>query len=161
LDYSYTEARSLAISYIGISHKSSGRVRDYLTRKGVSEEICIDVVSGLLSDGYIDDVRVARSLILSRKGRKTESRRAMQQRLYGAGISAEVILAAEEFMQEDEISILELFDEKLLPDLKKLSCLDTFDAQEWMNKSFRFLLSRGYSTSLSMDTLRKRIRDVE
>ena len=158
---SFGEARSLAVSYIGISHKSSGRVRDYLIRKEVAEDISDNVVSSLVKDGYIEDWRIARNLISSRNGRKAEGRRALQQRLYNAGISKEAVIAACDIMPEDNVSILELFDAKLMPDLRKQYSIDDFDAENWMNKSFRFLLSRGYSTSLAMDTLRKRIRDVK
>jgi len=158
---SFGEARSLAVSYIGISHKSSGRVTDYLSRKEVSAEISGQVVSSLIADGYIDDMSNARSIISSRKGRKAEGRRSLQQRLYNAGISMEIVSAAIECMPEDDVSIIELFDAKLMPELQKQISQDPFDAELWMNKAFRFLLSRGYSTSLSMDTLRKRIRDVK
>ena len=158
---SFGEARSLAVSYIGISHKSSGKVTDYLNRKDMSEEISGQVVSSLIEDGYIDDMRIARSIISSRKGRKAEGRRSLQQRLYNAGISKDIVSEAFECMPEDDVSIIELFDAKLMPELQKQISPDHFDSELWMNKAFRFLLSRGYSTSLSMDTLRKRIRDVK
>lgn len=158
---SFGDARSLAVSYIGISHKSSGKVRDYLIRKDVSAEVSEQVVASLTDDGYIDDLRIARSVIQARSGRKAEGRIALQQRMSQAGISRDVISESCEFMPEDEISILELFDKKLMPDLQKQIGLDTFNAEIWMNKSFRFLLLRGYSTSLAMETLRKRIHDVK
>jgi len=158
---SFGDARSLAVSYIGISHKSSGKVRDYLIRKDVSAEVSEQVVASLTDDGYLDDLRIARSVIQARSGRKAEGRIALQQRMSQAGISRDVISESCEFMPEDEISILELFDKKLMPDLQKQIGLDTFNAEIWMNKSFRFLLSRGYSTSLAIETLRKRIHDVK
>ncbi len=161
MDETFRDARALAISHIGISQKSSGRVRDYLSRKGIQEETADSVVRSLISDGYIDDLRIARNLIKSRSGRKAEGRRALEQRLYHAGISREVIAMTDEIMPQDEISIQELFDAKLMPELIKLISMESFDANVWMNKTFRFLLSRGYSTSLTMDTLRKGIRDVE
>lgn len=158
---SFREARSLAIAHIGISHKSSGKVTDYLHRKGVQDEICVQAVNSLMQDGYIDDLRIARAMIQTRKGRKAEGRRSLQQRLYRAGISSESISEAFKFMPDDETSILELFEEKIAPDLNKLIVMESFDPETWMNKTFRFLLSRGYSSSLAMDTLRKTIRDVE
>ena len=158
---SFWEARSLAVVYIGISHKTSGKTREYLIRKGVSGEIAEQVILSLIDDGYIDDLRVARSLIQLRRGRKAEGQRALQQRLLQAGISRSVIDEASGIMPDDEVSILDLFEERLMPELQKQIGMDYFDAEKWMNKSFRFLLSRGYSTSLAMDTLRKHIRDVE
>ena len=85
----------------------------------------------------------------------------IQQRLYAAGISREAVIEADAAIPDDSVSILELFDQKLMPEFRKLIELDSFDAEAWMNKTMRFLLSRGYSSTLAMDTLRKRIRDVE
>lgn len=161
MDDSYREARSLAISHIGISRKSSGKVLGYLISKGVSREISGSVVHQLSLDGYIDDLRIARSLIASRTARKTESRGILLRRMLQAGISREAMDTVKEEIPEDRESILILVDEKLMPDLRKQISLDSFDADIWMNKAFRFLLSKGYSSALAMDTLRKRIHDVE
>ena len=158
---SFRGARSLAISYIGISHKSSGKVIDYLHRKGVDELLSLEVVHSLAEDGYIDDLRVARSIIQYRRGRKSEGRRALKQRMYLAGIPADTILESEKYMPDDGSSICDLFEEKLLPELHKLTAAGNYEAENWMNRSLRFLIARGYSTSLAVDTLRKRIRDVE
>lgn len=158
---SFREARSLAVSYIGISHKTSGKTSEYLIRKGVSREIAEQVISSLTDDGYIDDLRVARSLIQSRHGRKAEGQRALQQRLSQAGISRTAIDEVSGIMPDDEVSIHDLFEARLMPELRKQIGMDSFDAEKWMNKTFRLLLSKGYSSSLAMDALRKRIRDVE
>lgn len=48
-------ARSAAISYIGISQKSSGRVVAYLASKEYSIEVAQSVVDSLVADGYIND----------------------------------------------------------------------------------------------------------
>jgi len=161
LDVSIGEARSQAIAYIGISHKSSGKVSDYLVRKGFSRETAADVISGLISDGYIDDLRVARSLMQVRRGRKAEAKRALLLRMRQAGISECAIAEAEQIIPEDEDTIAELLDGKVMPELQRQLSQDSFDADVWMNKAVRFLISRGYSSTLSLDTLRKWIRDVK
>jgi regulatory protein len=150
-----------AISYIGISHKSSGRVKDYLVRSGFLPETAQEAVDTLVSDGYIDDLRIARSLAAARTGKKSESRYALLQRLSQAGISRDVLTCAEEYFRSDEDSLSDLVDTAILPDFKKQMELPDFDAQKWMNKTFRYLMSRGFSSSLVADTLRNRIRDVE
>lgn len=161
MDDSTRAARSVAISYIGISRKSSGKVHDYLLHKGISREISDEVVHQLQKDGYVDDLRIGRTLIASRTARKTEGKAVLLRRLFQAGISREVISQLKEEIPEDRDSILILIDEKLMPELRKQYFPDSFDADLWINKSFRFLLSKGYSSSLSMDALRNRIRDVE
>jgi len=161
LDDSHRSARMRAISYIGISHKSSGKVKDYLVRTGFTPETAGDVVDTLVTDGYIDDVRIARSLIAARTGKKSESRYALLHRLSQAGVSRDILPSAEEYFRSDADSIMDLLDTGILPDLKKQMETATFDANKWMNRTFRFLMSRGFSSSLAMDTLRNRIRDVE
>ncbi len=150
-----------AISYIGISHKSSGRVKDYLVRSGFLPETAQEAVDTLVSDGYIDDLRIARSLAAARTGKKSESRYSLLQRLSQAGISRDVLTCAEEYFRSDEDSLSDLVDTAILPDFKKQMELPDFDAQKWMNKTFRYLMSRGFSSSLVADTLRNRICDVE
>ncbi len=161
MDDSQRDARMRAISYIGISHKSSGRVKDYLVRSGFLPETAQEAVDTLVSDGYIDDLRIARSLAAARTGKKSESRYALLQRLSQAGISRDVLTCAEEYFRSDEDSLSDLVDTAILPDFKKQMELPDFDAQKWMNKTFRYLMSRGFSSSLVADTLRNRIRDVE
>ena len=161
MDDSYREARLLAISHIGISHKSSGTVYNFLLRKGISGEVAQSVVHQLSTDGYIDDIRMARSIIAKRSGRSTESRSVLFRRMLQAGISREAMDAIKDEAPEDRDSITVLTDAKLMPDLMRQISLDSFDADIWMNKAFRFLVSKGYSPSLSIDTLRNRIRDVE
>jgi SOS response regulatory protein OraA/RecX len=161
LDNAEREARSIAISYIGISRKSSGRVSDYLKNKGISRDTSDTVIQQLILDGYIDDVRIARSMIASRTDRKTEAKSMLLRRLTQAGISRDAILSVKGDIPEDRESILVLVDQRLMPDYRKQNTLDTFDADAWINKSFRFLVSKGYSSTLSLDTLRNRIRDVE
>ena len=161
MDDSQRDARMRAISYIGISHKSSGKVKDYLVRSGFTPETARDAVDTLIADGYIDDLRIARSLISARIGKKSESRYALLQRLNQAGVSRDILASAEEYFRSDSDSICELFDTAILPDFRKQMELPDFDASKWMNKTFRFLMSRGFSSSLVSDTLRNRIRDVE
>ena len=161
MDNLLREARTIAISYIGISRKSSGRILAYLKSKGYSRDTSESVIQQLITDGYIDDVRIARSIIASRTVRKTEAKSLLLRRLHQAGISRDAIEIIKEEIPDDRESILVLVDQKIMPDFRKQMTLDSFDADVWINKSFRYLVSKGYSSSLSLDTLRNRIRDVE
>lgn len=64
----YSEVRAKAVSFIGISHKSSGRVRDFLICSGAEQSLADQVVDTLIEDGYIDDLRVARGIASARRG---------------------------------------------------------------------------------------------
>ena len=90
-----------------------------------------------------------------------EGKALLIRRLMQAGIARSAIDDIKEEISEDCDTIIMLVDEKLMPDLRKQITLDSFDAKNWMDRSFRFLLSRGYSSSLAIEILKKRIREVE
>ncbi len=156
-----TTARTLAISYIGISHKSSGRVREHLLRKDVPEDIAEQAISSLCSDGYIDDLRVAQSIRRLRHGRNAEGLRKLRLRLIDAGIPAQVADDAMQTFPADEETIVELVRERICPDYLRASQFESFQINRWMRKSYNFLLSRGYSSDLALRALREGLRDVE
>ena len=69
------EAVTCAIRHIGTGIYSSGKIKDFLIRKGYSETVAADAVKHLIDTGYIDDVRASRKVLASRSGKKQESRR--------------------------------------------------------------------------------------
>ena len=157
----YDEARETAIAFIGISHKSSGRIYDHLTRKGYDPDIAGQIVSDLCSDGYIDDLRVAKSVITKRRGRSAEARHILLQRLRAAGVSDDIMTSCEEWIPADEVSLQGLMDEKCRPDFLRRSADDDFDTQTWIQRTSRFLLSRGYSSHLIFEAFQRLSHDVE
>ena len=157
----YEAARMTAISFIGISHKSSGRVRAYLSNKGFGSETVQMVVSDLFEAGYIDDYRVAAALIRKRTGRQAESKSVLKRRLRAAGISESAILECEDLFVSDENSLEDLIQRKYFSDLTKKMEEEDFNPEKWFNKTARALLSKGYSQHLIFQTLHKVIHDVE
>ena len=157
----YTAARAIAISYIGISQKTSGRVRDKLLSKEVKRDIAEEVVSVLIQDGYIDDLRVAKSIIRQRVDGTAESIKKLTMRLLSVGISRESAYEAVEFMVPDEETIEQLIAARILPDLKRQMDSENLDAQKWMEKTARFLMGRGYSRELIISALHDTLDEVK
>lgn len=154
-------ARQSAISYIGISNKSSGKVREYLLQKGYSPDISEQTVHSLIEDGYISDAKVAASILRSRSGKKGEGKSLLFRRLLQAGISESVAREAISGNMEDRESILIFIQENILPTFSDDLLTDRIQFAKWYQKSMRKLISKGFSGELSADSLRNSIRDVE
>lgn len=146
--------RYSAISYIGIAHKSTGQVRSYLKRKGHEGAGVESVIQDLVRDGYVDDVRVARAMIRQRTGSKAEAKRMLRRRLLAAGISDAAVEECEGDFQSDEESIAELVQRKCLPEYSRLCNREDFSVEKWLQKSARFLIARGYGSSLVLRVLK-------
>lgn len=155
----FLSARSKAIAYIGISHISSGRVRDKLLHTGFDLTLCDEVVLSLITDGYIDDLRVARNIIALRTGRKSESRHRLSARLYSKGIPETVVLEAMCEVEEDSVLIDRLIQSHYSPET--IMCIVDEDRHLWFLKAMHFLSNRGFSSELAGNALKKYLDDIE
>ncbi|MBN1892775.1 MAG: RecX family transcriptional regulator [Clostridiales bacterium] len=152
-------ARYEAVKFIGISKKSSGRVRSHLLNKGFSSQLCDLTVSELIDDRYIDDARVARSILNTRKGSKSEGRVRLRARLQERGIPDDV---AEESLLDfpsDSETVIELLKSKFKSEGPVE--LDREDFRATITKTTRFLVSRGYSYDLVSHALINYFKQVE
>lgn len=96
---SASDAQTAGIRHIGIGTCSSGKMREYLRKKGFSGEAVNEAVKELIRREYIDDERAGRKVLLNRSGKKQESRRFLKERLYAAGVRSEV---SDKLLQEVE-----------------------------------------------------------
>ena len=87
----YNEALSVAIRHIGIATYSSGKIYSYLVNKGFPEDISSSVVNELIKREYINDRKASRKVLISRTGKKQESKAYIHKRLLEAGISDDFI----------------------------------------------------------------------
>ena len=85
-DNTRSQALSAAIKHIGIATYSSGKIFSYLVERGFPENISDSVVKELISRGYINDHKASRKVLISRTGKKQESREYIRKRLLAAGI---------------------------------------------------------------------------
>ncbi len=152
-DQQLETARRSAVDFIGISKKSSGRVTNALLNKGYSREISSLVVSDLIEDGYIDDERVARSILLSRTGTRAEGRIHLFARLLERGVPSEVAERVIPTFPPDSVTIIDF-----------LRCsfktegpveLSREDFRPTLARTTRLLVRRGFSYDLVSYALSK------
>lgn len=148
LSETYINARCEAIKHIGISTYSSGKIRQYLISKGYSYDISSDVVAELVSRKYIDDVKASRVALLSRVGKKQESKDFLLKRLLAAGIDEFV---AEDYVYElpQDIDTVVLLYNACFPN--GISLND--DAEK--ENALKMALKRGYSFEIAQSGLKK------
>jgi len=161
LENKESSARLAAISYIGISQKSSGRVVEYLIHKEYSAEVAHSVVDLLVADGYINDMRVANSICRGKVLRQSEGKALLRQRMLHKGISRDAIELTLVTLPSDEESIIDLIEARLIPEYQSMLTTTDFDISLWTKKTIRFLINRGYSVSIAVDALRKSLHEVE
>lgn len=145
----FKTAVSEAITHIGISNYSSGKIKKYLLNKGYDISLVTDVVSSLIDRGYIDDRRASRSVLLLRTGKKRESKALTLNRLLAAGISEEVAEAVVYEIQSDSDSIKELFDSALPSDF------DPYD-ENMRNFALKLAKQRGFTLECAKNELKNR-----
>ena len=150
----YINARSEAIRHIGISTYSSGKIREYLINKGYSYNISKDVVAELVNRGYIDDVKASRVVLLSRSGKKQESKDFLLKRLLSAGI--------DEFVAEDYIYELPSDSETIISLYRALYPFG-FDSaiEENMIEALKYASKRGYSFEIAQSGLKKWLDNIQ
>ena len=83
-------ARMQAVSYIGVSKKTSGKVAGWLCKIGYPDSIIEFVIRELKNECVLNDEVLAIGLLSSRKDKKAESKSASLQRLIRLGISREI-----------------------------------------------------------------------
>ncbi len=101
---SVSDAQTAGIRHIGIGTCSSGKMREYLRKKGFSGSVINEAVQELIRREYIDDDRAGRKVLLCRSGKKQESKRYLKERLYAAGVDGNV--ADKLLMEVEEDSVL-------------------------------------------------------
>ena len=103
-------AINCAIKHIGIATYSSGKIFEYLARKGFDESTCRDAVDQLVSTGYINDIKASGKVLFTRSGKKQESRRYIYQRLLAAGVAPEAADEVISTLRSDEETCLDLIN---------------------------------------------------
>ena len=106
----YRQALSCAVKHIGIATYSSGKIFIYLVNKGFPEDIASGVVKELIERQYIDDHKASRKVIISRTGKKQESRDYIYKRLLAAGIDEGVADEVTASLPSDNETCLMLYE---------------------------------------------------
>ena len=159
----YLNARTDAISYIGIGVKPSLKVSGWLSRKGYPDFIIDKLIIELQTEGYIDDIKIAQRIIRTRTGKKNESKRAMIMRLNNSGIPLSIAEKCldEHFSDPDKTrsDINELLDLKFGLKMVTIHEWNQEEKLKFRQKCFRFLTSRGYDVQDAIDAINLLMKD--
>lgn len=142
----YLDARSAAITYIGIGRKTTGRVRMHLLRKGHPDDMAGLVVADLVEEGILDDMAFGKALIRSRTGVGTESILVMRARMLRLGLDSRIteILLAESPPPDDVDSLVALLRKKYARNLPASGKIPADAPPGLAAKMMRFLCGRGF-----------------
>lgn len=148
-------AVTTGIRHIGIGVYSSGKIYDYLVRKGFEPHIAHTAVNELVERKYIDDLRAGRKVLYNRSGRKQESKSLLYKRLLQAGIAEE---KADELItrtRDDNETCFELVKAAypVIPDY----VVD--EPAEFIEDLMKLCARRGYNPSVSKNAIYQWIQE--
>ncbi|NLO37506.1 MAG: regulatory protein RecX [Clostridiaceae bacterium] len=151
------DARSEAISFLGLAKKPSGRVAQRLRDEGYDDDIVREVVRELTEEGYLDDLAIACRMTRQRRGRQAESRFALRQRLLQSGLERSAVDAALDETLTDRELARDLLDARFAPELKHLRSDETppGEKRRLFMRVARLLSSRGFDSELINELIRR------
>ena len=130
-----TEAMQKAADYALKTLKTKRQVKDYLLKKGYSEEVVWQTVDKLKEYGYIDDKEYSKRFIESTS--KTQGKRLIEYKLMMKGVKKEDIAAAYETAETDDNASARALCEKYLRNKEK--------TKENVLKAYKYLIGKGFS----------------
>lgn len=151
--YSVSDAVSAGIRHIGIAVYSSGKVYEFLVRKGFDSDTARAAVASLVEREYIDNIRAGRKVLASRVGKKQESKAMLAQRLYASGIDRNSITTLMDEYEDDRISCERLI-KSYYPDI-----LPTLYSEAELHDIISIASRRGYKPDLVTSVIRKLINE--
>lgn len=162
-DHLCTVARANAVTYLGISKKTSGKVSGWLYKKGYPDSVIQEVIRELTEEGTLNDELLGMALIQSRSGKKAESRAALLQRLVRQGVPSETAqLCINTAFSENKNELSDAIELLCLKFHVKIDTMQEWNSDEQlklMQKCFRFLMNRGYTREISMNAMNKVFKD--
>ena len=129
------EAVQKAADYALKNLKTKRQVKDYLTRRGYSEETVWYAVDKLKEYGYIDDAEYSRRFIESTARR--QGRRLTEYKLMAKGVKKEDIALAYESAEVNDVENARALCEKYLKNKEK--------TKENVLKAYKYLIGKGFS----------------
>lgn len=129
------DALNKAISFISKTLKTKRQIKDYLIKKGYSEDVAWYCVDKLKEYGYIDDCSYSKRYIESLS--KSQGRRLIEYKLMMKGVKKEDISSAYEEIDVDSKESAKLIAEKYLKNKEK--------TKETIAKAYRYLIGKGFS----------------
>ena len=134
------ELMEMAVKYISIRLRSIKEVKDYLLKKGGSNNEVEDAVQRLIELGYLDDDRFTKAFIKDKLKFTTIGDYKIKMQLNKLGVSTSII---EDNMNKIDEHIIEEKIKKIIEKDKKTN--KKYSGQILKNKIYNHLLNQGYS----------------
>ena len=129
------EAMLKATAYVSKALKTKRQVKDYLIKKGYSEEIAYHVIDKLKEYGYVNDEEYSKRYIESVS--KSQGKRLIKYKLMMKGVKKQDIESAYELAECDDFSNAKLVAEKHIKNKER--------TKENIAKTYRYLIGKGFS----------------
>ena len=134
------ELMEMAVKYISIRLRSIKEIKDYLLKKGGSNNEVEDAVQKLIESGYLDDDRFTKAFIKDKLKFTTIGDYKIKMQLNKLGVSTSII---EDNMNKIDEHIIEEKIKKIIEKDKKIN--KKYSGQILKNKIYNHLLNQGYS----------------
>lgn len=153
----YLKAQRLAYKYLSYKSRTSKELFQRLKKSQINTLIINKIIKLFTKQGLINDDDYINTFIETRKFIKPLGARAIKNKLCEKGIDPETIeqKVREKYTQEEEEAIAK----QVL--LKYLKTLKEKDERKRQQKSFRYLISKGFSFEITMKLLRNSFKSLE
>ncbi len=151
--------RQKAISFLAKRIHSKRELEIKLRKKNYEKELIDDVLNELLAKGLIDDAAFANQFTDEKINRKKWGLLKVKSELFKKGIAAEVVedvLKEYSDLENQIINALSLAEKKLNIISKRES-----DKKKLKQKIIAYLVSRGFSYNVALETIQKLITDSD
>lgn len=145
----FREAKSIAVRYLSVVHRTDKEVRGKLQEEGYDTRCIEQVIDELKALGYINNKLYAQKYVFDRSKLKPVSKRLMKQKLLSRGIADDV---ADEVLEDWKVEDIDVAENLLKRKFGKYDLTD----ENILKKAYSFLLHRGFSH----DTIRDAIQQV-
>ena len=150
------EGRAIVLRQLAMMDRSRKQLLDAQTKRGVPEDIALEVVDRFEEAGLVDDEKFAGMLVRSRMSAKPVSRTGLARELARKGIHRDIADAAlEEMSDEDErAAAFELAQ-------KKARSTDGLDYDVRKRRIYGALARRGFTPDQIMSAVRAVLDDTD
>lgn len=147
------KALAIGMDYCARSERNSNETKYYLQTKGVSPDDLDDIIRNLIDEGFIDDLRYAKSYVADKYRFNSWGRKKISYQLAAKRIPSNIINEALETLDPDE------YYENLKEQLRKKSgSIKGGSFYEKKAKLTRFAAARGYEMDLIFSAIDELLR---
>ena len=136
------------IKYIGIRLRSTQEIKEFMQRKGVSDELIYETITKLTKNKLLDDEIFTKAFIKDKLNFTTQGPYRIEQELKKHNIDSSII---SKYISEIDYTFLV---EKINKQISKL-IKSNKNKTNLKNKIYNNLINLGYSSTLILETLNK------